>query len=682
MAGMVPTPTIDKYGKDLTAMAIRGELDPTVGREKEIARAFQVLMRRRKNNPVFIGEPGVGKTALAEGIAILIATGQAPPDFKGYRIVSLDMGSLVAGSKFRGDFEARVKAILAEAEKCPNLILYIDEMHLIAGAGKSDEGMGAGDLFKTALSRGKLKMMGSTTLDEYREKIEKDPALHRRFEPILVPVPTDRETLEIVKSARTRLEEHHKLKFDDDALVASVELGNRYLVGDVHQPDVSITLLDDAAAMVRLRSQSNAADPRLKALKELKEKKEAAVAREDFEEAGRIQKQIGDLEATIKPQKMDGDKPVVTVADIQIMISQKKGIPITELTADESAKLLAMEEEIAKVVIGQPDAAHAVAVAVRMARGGFKDPKRPVGSFIFAGPTGLGKTLLVKKLAGYMFGDEKAIIRLDMSEFMEKNSVTRLNGPPPGYVGYEEGGELTEKVRRKPYSIVLLDEIEKAHPDVFNMLLQVLEDGHMTDNHGREIDFKNTLIIMTSNAGADKILALQKAANEAAGEKPRVVVDDGGFGFGTPTAPQPVIEAPPVTTDLYDKMREAVLEDLRRKMKPEFLNRLDDVVVFRSLSKPDQIKVVALEVGYASEQLRQTKHMTISATEEAKAFLAEVSTADLEGGRALRRIVEQRVKKPISELMLRGEFAGAQAIEVQLTGSGADRKLIFVPIGR
>jgi ATP-dependent Clp protease ATP-binding subunit ClpC len=640
------TKNLDKYGRDLTAMADEGRLDPVIGREKEIQRVIQILSRRTKNNPVLIGEPGVGKTAVAEGLAQKIASGNIPENLKDKRVVSLDLSSMVAGAKYRGEFEERLKSTMDEIVEAGNIILFIDEMHTIIGAGAAEGAIDASNIMKPALARGELQAIGATTLDEYRKHVEKDAALERRFQPVDVGEPTKEEAVEILKGLRDRYEAHHKVKITDEALQAAVDLSDRY-INDRYLPDKAIDLVDEAASRIRLTLLT--APPDLKELEEQIEKyqqeKDEAVASQDYEKAA----QIRDLENKAKDQLEEvtknwksknniGTGGEVGPEDIAQIVSSWTGVPVKKLAQEESDKLLVMEETLHQRVIGQDEAVKAVSRAIRRARVGLKDPKRPIGSFVFMGPTGVGKTELSKALAEIMFGDEDAMIRVDMSEYMEKHAVSRLIGAPPGYVGYDEGGQLTEKVRRKPYSVILLDEIEKAHPDVFNILLQILEDGRLTDGKGRTVDFKNTVVIMTSNVGAHTIKkgkALGFSASETQNQ------------------------------DEYEKMKENVMEELRRTFRPEFINRIDEVIVFHQLDDKHIGDIIEILLTQLSKRLKELG-IDLTFTAEVKAFLAEKGTNLEYGARPLRRTIQKEVEDQLSEELLRGTVNRSQTIQVAL----------------
>ncbi len=631
----VNTPTLDSLARDLTAVAKDGNLDPVIGRAKEIERVIQVLSRRTKNNPVLIGEPGVGKTAVAEGLAQRIVANEIPETLRDKRVMTLDMGSVVAGTKYRGEFEDRLKKIMDEIRQAGNIILFIDELHTLIGAGGAEGAIDASNILKPALARGELQCIGATTLDEYRKYIEKDAALERRFQPITVDEPTVDEAILILRGLRDRYEAHHRVKITDDALEQAVRLSDRY-ISDRFLPDKAIDLIDEAGSKVRLRTYT--VPPNLKQLEsrleDIRKEKDAAVQSQEFEKAASLrdteQKLRDELEETKNEwkEKQGRTDSEVTPDDIAQVVASWTGIPVVKLAEEETERLLKMEEILHNRVIGQDEAVKAISRAVRRSRAGLKDPKRPMGSFIFLGPTGVGKTELARALAEAMFGDENAVIRIDMSEYMEKHSTSRLVGAPPGYVGYEEGGQLTEKVRRKPYSVVLLDEIEKAHPEVFNILLQVLEDGRLTDSKGRSVDFRNTLIIMTSNVGADTI---KKGAT---------------LGFTAGDAAQQ-------TKNQYEAMREKVLAELKKNFRPEFLNRIDESIVFHPLDETHIAQIVSLMSEELRKRLKQ-QDIDFSLTDSAKAFLAKEGYDPTYGARPLRRAIQKHIEDRLSEELLRG----------------------------
>ena len=651
-SGKSKTPALDSFGRDLTELAKKGELDPVIGRAREIERATQILCRRTKNNPVLLGEAGVGKTAIVEGFAQRVIEGEVPEILAEKRIVVLDLAMMVAGTKYRGQFEERIKAVMTEVRRVKNTILFIDELHTLVGAGGAEGAIDAANVLKPALARGEIQCIGATTLDEYRKYIEKDNALARRFQEIIVEPTAKDETIEILKGLRGRYEEHHRVQFTDDAVVAAVEMSERYITARC-LPDKAIDVIDEAGARVRLRTMTR--PPDLKEIDEevekLNKEKEDAVANQDFEKAANLRDQAEKLrkkkdqitqEWRDKSQQTDG---VVDEEIIAEVVSKMTGIPLTRLSTEDSLRLMQMEEELHKRVVSQDAAVTAVSKAVRRSRSGLKDPRRPTGSFIFAGPTGVGKTLLAKALAEYMFGDSDALVHIDMSEYMEKHNVSRLIGAPPGFVGYEEGGQLTEKIRRRPYAVVLFDEIEKAHPDVFNMMLQVMEEGRLTDSFGRNVDFRNTILIMTTNAGAEAI------KNESA------------FGFQKPD-----------DDASYDSMKQRVMDQIERVFRPEFLNRLDDTIIFRHLTKDDLKNVIDYELAKVRERLLD-RGLSIELTDEAKEFLVTKGSNLDYGARPLRRALEQRIEDPLSEELLRGAFEGKDTIVVTgiLENSDGDR---------
>ncbi len=640
------TPSLDKFGRDLTAAAKNGELDPVIGRKQEIERIIQILIRRTKNNPVLIGEPGVGKSAIAEGLAQRIAEGNIPELLREKRVVSLDLAGMVAGAKYRGEFEERFKNALKELMSDGNVILFIDELHTIVGAGAAEGSIDAANMLKPMLARGELQLIGATTLEEYRKYIEKDAALERRFQPVNVGEPSREETLEILKGLRDKYEAHHKVKITDGALQAAVDLSSRYIM-DRFLPDKAIDLMDEAASKVRIAMFVAPPDLREKEkqLEELKGEKEQAIDHQEFEKAAELRDREKALAAEIENTKNSWEKErgvskaEVTEEDIAGIVAAWTHVPVTKLTEDESQKLLHLEEILHERVIGQDEAVRAVSRAIRRARAGLKDPHRPVGSFIFLGPTGVGKTELSKALAAAMFGDENAIIRLDMSEYMERHTVSKLIGSPPGYVGFDDGGQLTEKVRRKPYSVVLFDEIEKAHPDVFNILLQILEDGRLTDSRGRTVDFKNTVIIMTSNIGASRIGAKSK------------------IGFGQ-------AEEDPSG---YEHMKEHMMEELKRSFRPEFLNRIDDIIVFHNLDEEDTLKIAALMLKSIAQRLTE-RNIHLSYTDEVVAKLAKMGFDAEYGARPLRRLMQQTVEDKLSEEILEGNVRLGDDVRMELSG--------------
>ena len=636
------TPTLDQFGRDLTALAKEGNLDPVIGREKEIRRVIQILSRRTKNNPVLIGEPGVGKTAIAEGLALKINDNDVPETLIDKRVVTLDLGSLVAGSKFRGEFEERLKKVMEEIRQSGDVILFIDEMHTIIGAGAAEGAIDAANILKPALARGELQAIGATTLDEYQKHVEKDAALERRFQPVMVDEPSVEETVEILKGLRDRYEAHHRVKIKDEAIEAAARLSDRY-ISDRFLPDKAIDLMDEAGSKVRLSGL--VAPPELKELEarieEIRIEKEAAIKNEKFEEAAALRDDEQRLEEKLETLRSEWrssqgrSHAVVTAQDIAEVVADWTGIPITDIAEEEAIRLLNLEDVLHRRVIGQEEAINAISQAVRRAHAGLKDPKRPIGSFIFLGPTGVGKTELAKALAEALFGDEDSIVRLDMSEYMERHAVARLIGAPPGYVGYDEGGQLTEQVRRKPYSIVLFDEIEKAHPEVFNILLQVLEDGRLTDSKGRVVDFRNTVVIMTSNVGAQQIHR------------------DSGIGFRT------VVDE---RSD-YEAMKGKVTEELKRTFRPEFLNRVDEIVVFHALNKVHIGQIVEIMAKDLRQQLKEMD-ITLLITDEAKELLANKGFDPDFGARPLRRAIQRYIENPLAEEILKGTFGEGGTITV------------------
>lgn len=631
--GKSNTPTLDEFGTDLTEKAANGGIDPVIGREKEIERVIQILSRRTKNNPCLIGEPGVGKTAIAEGLALKIVKDEVPELLSGKKIVALDLTSMVAGTKYRGDFEERIKKAMDEVKNAKNVILFIDEVHTLIGAGAAEGAVDAANILKPALARGEIQVIGATTIDEYRKNIEKDAALERRFQSVMVGEPTEEETVEILKGLRDKYEAHHKVKISDEAIETAVKMSSRY-IADRFLPDKAIDLIDEAASRVRLKAFT--APPNLKSMeqeiKRLEQEKASAVKSQDFEAAAKIRDKEKELQTLLDEEKekwknLSGKEiKEVSTEDIANVVSSWSGIPVTQLTKEESERLLNMEKILHERIVGQDKAVSAVAKAIRRGRVGIKNPNRPLGSFIFLGPTGVGKTELCKSLAEAMFGSEDAIIKLDMSEYMEKHTVSKLIGSPPGYVGFEEGGQLTEKIRRKPYSVVLFDEIEKAHPDVFNMLLQILEDGVLTDSKGRKVSFKNAIIIMTSNVGASKITNNQSA-----------------LGFGD-------------NTDENINIEELVMEDLKKTFKPEFLNRIDEIIVFNRLEK-DDIKEIAKRMLKTLTKRLAEMDIKLSFTDEAISAIADAGFDNVYGARPLRRAIQQKIEDPLSELMLEKEVA-------------------------
>jgi ATP-dependent Clp protease ATP-binding subunit ClpC len=648
------TPALDSFGRDLTELARQGKLDPVIGREKEIERAIQILCRRTKNNPVLLGEAGVGKTAIVEGFAQRVVDGDVPELLSDRRIVVLDLAMMVAGTKYRGQFEERIKAVMNEVRRAKNTILFIDELHTLVGAGGAEGAIDASNVLKPALARGEIQCIGATTLDEYRKYIEKDSALDRRFQLVMVEPSTKSETVEILKGLRDRYESHHRVQITDDALAAAVELSSRYITARC-LPDKAIDVIDEAGARVRLKAMTR--PPDLKEIDEevehLNKEKEEAVANQDFEKAAALRDQADKLKKkkqTITREWREKSREADGIVDEEVIaevVSKMTGIPLTRMTTEDSMRLLEMEKELHKRVISQDEAIKSISKAVRRSRSGLKDPKRPTGCFIFAGPTGVGKTLLAKALAEFMFGDSDALIQIDMSEYMEKHNVSRLIGAPPGYVGFEEGGQLTEKIRRRPYAVVLLDEIEKAHPDVFNMLLQVMEEGRLTDSFGRNVDFRNTILIMTTNAGAEAI------KNESA------------FGFQKQD-----------DDASYDSMKSRVNERIERVFRPEFINRCDDIIVFRHLGIDDLKQVIDLELSKVRERLSE-RGLKLVLSDDAKKFLIKKGSNTDFGARPLRRAIENFVEDPLGEELLKGEFQGKDTILVEVKKVGEQRQLTF-----
>jgi ATP-dependent Clp protease ATP-binding subunit ClpC len=637
----VKTPALKAFGRDLTDMARKGELDPVIGRKPEIERVIQILCRRTKNNPVLIGEAGVGKTAIAEGLAQEIAAGNVPELLREKKVITLDLALMVAGTKYRGQFEERIKAVMEEIRKAKNVILFIDELHTIVGAGSAEGAMDASNIIKPALSRGELQCIGATTLNEFRKHIEKDSALERRFQQVMVEAPSVDESIEILKGLRPKYEQHHKAKMSDEALIAAVKLSDRYLTGRF-LPDKAIDVMDEAGSRARINATMRPPDVKSieVEIEEIKGRKEASIKAQDFEKAAALrdsEKEAKDkLEAVLIEWRTRRDEQEVHVTDddIRHVVAKWTGVPLSRMEQADMDRLLRVSEELKGKVIGQDEAVYAMGKALRRSRADLKDPKRPIGSFIFLGPTGVGKTHLAKTLASYMFGDESALIQIDMSEYMDAHNVSRLVGAPPGYVGYEEGGQLSEKVRRRPYSVVLFDEIEKAHPDIWNLLLQILEDGVVTDSLGRKVDFRNTIIIMTSNVGADLI-------------RKNMVM-----GFGVKS-----------DEHNYEQMKEKMLTESKRVFKPEFLNRLDDIIVFHSLTREDLTKIVDIEVAKVHTRLK-TREITFRLTPEATAFLIEKGYDPAYGARPLRRAVERYLEDPMAEEILRGTIKNSDFVVV------------------
>ncbi|MCD6391645.1 MAG: ATP-dependent Clp protease ATP-binding subunit [Dehalococcoidia bacterium] len=652
------TPTLDQLGTDLTALARADKLDPIIGRNKEIERVIQILSRRTKNNPALIGEPGVGKTAIIEGLAQRIIAGEVPDVLLGKRIVALDIGALVAGTKYRGEFEERLKRVIEEEKTVGNCILFIDEMQTIVGAGAAEGAVDASNILKPSLSRGEIQCIGATTLDDYRKYVEKDPALERRFQPVLVAEPTTEETLDILRGIKHRYEEFHQLDISDEALQTAAPLATRY-IADRFLPDKAIDLIDEASSRVRIKRGSapiGLTEAR-RALESVRKEKEAAIAAQQYEYSSELRDrelQLTEKIETIEKEwqvKQEQGRPVVTPEDIAEVVSMWTGIPVVKLTTDESSRLLQMEEALHRRIVGQDEAIETVAKAVRRARAGLKDPRRPIGAFIFLGPTGVGKTELARALAEFMFGSEDALVRLDMSEFMERHTVARLVGAPPGYIGYEEGGQLTEAVRRKSYCAILLDEIEKAHYDVFNILLQIFDDGHLTDAKGRRVDFRNSLIVMTSNVGAE------------------LIKRDMSIGFAAH------VDGDGKQQVEYEKMKEKVIGEMKKVFRPEFLNRIDATVVFHALNKEHIRKIVDLMLNQVVASLKE-RNITLEVTDEARDFIGNKGYDPAFGARPLRRTIQNMVEDQLSEALLRGEFLPGDTVVVDCV----DEKIIMKPL--
>ncbi|HUX17398.1 MAG TPA: ATP-dependent Clp protease ATP-binding subunit [Phycisphaerae bacterium] len=641
--GKSKTPALDSFGRDLTQLASEGKLDPVIGRKNEIERVVQILCRRTKNNPVLLGEAGVGKTAIVESLAQQIVSSEVPELLLGRRIVILDLAMMVAGTKYRGQFEERIKAVMNEVRRAGNIILFIDELHTLVGAGGAEGAIDASNVLKPALSRGEIQCIGATTLDEYRKYVEKDGSLERRFQTIIVEPPTPKETVAILKGLRDRYEAHHRVQITDGAIAAAVELSNRYISGR-YLPDKAIDVIDEAGARVRLRTMTRPPDVTHieQEIERVNQEKEEAVAASAYERAAELRNRADALrtkkeslvaEWREQGKEVEGIVDEETVAEI---VSRMTGVPLTRLESEETERLLKMEDEIHRRVVSQEEAIHAIAKSLRRSRSGLKDPRRPMGCFIFLGPTGVGKSLLAKALAEFMFGDEDALIQIDMSEYMEKHNVSRLVGAPPGYVGYEEGGQLTERIRRRPYSVVLLDEIEKAHADVYNMLLQIMEEGNLTDSFGRRIDFRNAVLIMTSNIGAD------------------IIKNQAGLGFRKKSAE--------VT---YEQTKEMLMKEVERHFRPEFLNRVDDIIMFRNLTREDLKSIVDIELAKVRERL-ESQGLQLVLTNEAKEFLIEKGYNPDFGARPLRRAIENLIEDHISEELLRGAYKGKNRITVSV----------------
>ncbi len=651
-SGKTKTPSLDEFGRDLTLAAQELRLDPVVGREKEIERVIQILARRTKNNPVLLGEPGVGKTAVAEGLAIRIVNAEVPDILDGKKVIQLDMGLLVAGTKYRGEFEERLKKIMDEIRQAGNVILVIDEMHTLIGAGAAEGAIDAANILKPALSRGEIQVIGATTSDEYRKYIEKDSALERRFQPVQIDEPSIDESIEIIKGLKPKYEEHHRLIISDDAIVAAVKLSSKY-VNDRFLPDKAIDVIDEASSKVRLKASNLCPEAKEleKQLKSLIKEKEDAIRNQEFETASQLRDDEADLRDRIREvaadwrDKHDANRPTVTAENVAEVIAMMTGVPVTKLTEGESERLLRLEDTLHNRVIGQHDAIVAISKAIRRARVGLKAPNRPIGSFIFCGPTGVGKTELAKALAEAMFGSEDNMLRVDMSEFMEKHSTSKLIGSPPGYVGYDDGGHLSELVRKKPYSVVLFDEIEKAHPDVFNIMLQILDDGRLTDSKGRHVSFKNTVIIMTSNVGASMITNTSK------------------LGFTT---------SEDESKSKYEKLKDTVSEEMKKAFRPEFLNRIDETIVFAHLSKEEIRQIVDLMLKDLFKRLAE-KELNIDVTDEVKDHLAENGYSEAYGARPLRRLIQRKMEDSLAEEILSGKYGSGDTIKVTLT----DGKISF-----
>ena len=649
------TPTLDQYSRDLTAMAADGKLDPVVGREKEIARLIQILSRRTKNNPCLVGEPGVGKTAIVEGLAQRIISGMVPDSVKNKRVVVLDLSGMVAGSKYRGEFEERIRNVINEVRSNQGILLFIDELHTIIGAGGAEGALDASNILKPSLSRGEIQLIGATTLEEYRKYIEKDAALERRFQPVTVEEPSEEETLEILKGLRPYYEQHHGVAIEDSALEAAVKMSVRY-INDRFLPDKAIDIIDEAASKVRLGGYHVTPEMDVLELKlrEIQNDKEKAVKAADLSMAKELQARQREIEAEIagykeKEERRNKRKKIsVTESSVADIISDWTKIPVQRLTEGETRRLARLEKELHKRVIGQDEAVKSVAQAVKRGRVGLKDPNRPIGSFLFLGPTGVGKTELSKALAEAVFGSEQAMIRVDMSEYMDKHSVSKLIGSPPGYVGYDEGGQLSEKVRRNPYSVLLFDEIEKAHPDVFNILLQVLDDGHITDAHGRKVDFKQTIIIMTSNAGAQSIIEPKKL----------------GFMSNQDEKQD------------YDRMKSGVMEEVRRLFKPEFLNRIDEIMVFHPLNKSHIKKIVNIMLKKLEKRCREQLEIELKITESVREFLAESGFDSKYGARPLRRAIQTKLEDPMANALLEGRIKRGETVRIQLR----QKEICFTPV--
>ena len=647
------TPSLDEFGTDLTLAAQEQRLDPVVGREKEIERVIQILARRTKNNPVLLGEPGVGKTAVAEGLAQRIVNGEVPDILESKKIIQLDMGLLVAGTKYRGEFEERLKKIMDEIRQAGNVILVIDEMHTLIGAGAAEGAIDAANILKPALSRGEIQVIGATTSDEYRKYVEKDPALERRFQPILIDEPSNDESVEILRGLKAKYEEHHRLNISDAAIIAAVELSSKYIT-DRFLPDKAIDIIDEAASKVRLHVSTLPPEGKEleKELKAVVKEKEDAIRNQEFEHASDLRDVEADLKERLREmvqeyrEEHDANKPTVTSEHVAEVVSTMTGIPTAKITEGESERLMKLEETLHARVIGQDSAVVAISKAIRRARVGLKSPNRPIGSFIFSGPTGVGKTELAKALAEAVFGSEDNMVRVDMSEFMEKHSTAKLIGSPPGYVGYDDGGHMSEIIRKKPYSVVLFDEIEKAHPDVFNIMLQILDDGRLTDAKGRHINFKNTIIIMTSNVGAS------------------MITTTGKLGFSV---------ADNEAKDKYERLKDTVMEEMKKSFKPEFLNRIDDIIVFAHLSKPEIREIVDLLLKDLFKRLKE-QELNVEVSDEVKDALADEGYNEAYGARPLRRVIQKKIEDVLAEEILSGQYKAGDTIYLNLD---ADKKICF-----
>lgn len=639
------TPSLDEFGMDLTLAAQESRLDPVIGREKEIERVIQILARRTKNNPVLLGEPGVGKTAVVEGLAIRIINAEVPDILEGKKVIQLDMGLLVAGTKYRGEFEERLKKIMDEIRQAGNVILVIDEMHTLIGAGAAEGAIDAANILKPALSRGEIQVIGATTLDEYRKYVEKDSALERRFQSIIIEEPSVDETIQIIKGLRPKYEEHHKLNISDEAIVMATKLSHKYIT-DRFLPDKAIDVLDEASSKVRLQVSSLSPEGKEldKELRVLIKEKEDAIRNQEFEKASQLRDDEADMKDRIRElsakwrEEHEANKPTVTEEQIAEVISTMTGVPVTKLTEGESERLLKLEDTLHQRVIGQSEAIISISKAIRRARVGLKSPNRPIGSFIFSGPTGVGKTELAKALAESMFGSEDNMIRVDMSEFMEKHSTSKLIGSPPGYVGYDEGGHLSEIVRKKPYSVILFDEIEKAHPDVFNIMLQILDDGRLTDSKGRHVNFKNTVIIMTSNVGAS------------------MIASQGRLGFTS---------AQDEKKDKYEKLKDTVMEEMKKAFRPEFLNRIDDIIVFSHLSKEELRQIVELMLKDLFKRMEE-RELSLEVTDEVKDFLAKDGYSEVYGARPLRRLIQKKIEDVLAEEILTHKYVAGDIVSLKM----------------